>query len=356
MSLSAALRERALTLHALVSSELASQAERRHHAARRPAMGWPRAAETRKLPFSAFSARSSAGALSPASDGWASGAHAPIEKALDALSTHSSAAALAHLAQLLLDGAPNKVLRSILNNILWSDHSHYHTRPIVSPPGTLPTASILCPPVSPASARAHVRGGGGDGGRPAGGSRRSARNVEGGADACEPRGAYACPRAPRDAPAKGIYPKDFPTSPPPIYHPHLPPPITPPHLPPPSNPPRLLPPTTPPQPPRLYPTAPLPLQVAAARVPSLEPFAPSVIVALCGALEEGGGRPGGGVSTPSTASNSHAVSKVPASKAPAELAAEALRGLCRGAAGVRLCREAGLEGTLQRLPDRCRQV
>lgn len=111
MSLSAALRERALTLHALVSSELASQAERRHHAARRPAMGWPRAAETRKLPFSAFSARSrsSAGALSPASDGWASGAHAPIEKALDALSTHSSAAALAHLAQLLLDGAPNKV-------------------------------------------------------------------------------------------------------------------------------------------------------------------------------------------------------------------------------------------------------
>ena len=129
-----------------------------------------------------------------------------------------------------------------------------------------------------------------------------------------------------------------------------------PHPPPPSNPPRLLPPTTPPPPPRLYPTAPLPLQVAAARVPSLEPFAPSVIVALCGALEEGGGRPGGGVSTPSTASNSHAVSKVPASKAPAELAAEALRGLCRGAAGVRLCREAGLEGTLQRLPDRCRQV
>ena len=258
MSLSAALRERALTLHALVSSELASQAERRHHAARRPAMGWPRAAETRKLPFSAFSARSSAGALSPASDGWASGAHAPIEKALDALSTHSSAAALAHLAQLLLDGAPNKVLRSILNNILWSDHSHYHTRPIVSPPGTLPTASILCPPVSPASARAHVRGGGGDGGRPAGGSRRSARNVEGGADACEPRGAYACPRAPRDAPAKGIYPKDFPTSPPPIYHPHLPPPITPPHRPPPSNPPVYSPPPPHHRPPGCTPPHPCP--------------------------------------------------------------------------------------------------
>ena len=112
-SLSAALRERALTLHALVSSELASQAERRHHAARRPAMGWPRAAETRKLPFSAFSAHSSAGALSPASDGWASGAHAPIAKALDALSTHSSAAALAHLAQLLLGGAPNKVFEQL---------------------------------------------------------------------------------------------------------------------------------------------------------------------------------------------------------------------------------------------------